>query len=457
MPDTELLGILRQGGEAWSRWRGEHFDISPDLTNADLRGFRPGKTNFHRVNLANADFREADLSYSTFEEAVLDKADMRGALMSNVQFDGASMISAVLSDAVLSNSTFAHAKLDYADLRRAEMRSAVFDSASLVSATMSEAILEQASFKKARLSGSDLTRFRAIGADFYAADLRAARLMGANLERAYLGKAKLDRADFTDAILFSTDFAGAHMRGTLLQADISEALNVPAVAITERVPVLGFDAIRGPNLYFGDDILEHMTALSKGNVDGVALRRLVPIDIWLAESNTVGGELVASAVSAYMEAAGFEILAGYPAEIGSFKKRLVARSVRRLSKRELEQRVEELAADLKALSTGELDQGHAVPIDDEKARAELDVLYATRRKLDSETCKNYVDAGVNLLKALGLVAAPAAALMIGTMIVRALPSTKDLPQVEIEKVIGDRIHDLWPLPHILPRGYWPNR
>jgi hypothetical protein len=41
MANPEHLAILKQGVEAWNRWRLEHVDIRPDLTDADLA--RAGK------------------------------------------------------------------------------------------------------------------------------------------------------------------------------------------------------------------------------------------------------------------------------------------------------------------------------------------------------------------------------------------------------------------------------
>jgi len=37
MPNEEHLKILQEGIAAWNKWRDEHPEIQPDLTEADLR------------------------------------------------------------------------------------------------------------------------------------------------------------------------------------------------------------------------------------------------------------------------------------------------------------------------------------------------------------------------------------------------------------------------------------
>src|SRR3954447_21377128 len=69
MGSAEQVVVLRQGGEAWNRWRGEHTISAPNLSRAYLHG-----TDLRRAFLSKADLSGADLS-----EADLGGADLRGA------------------------------------------------------------------------------------------------------------------------------------------------------------------------------------------------------------------------------------------------------------------------------------------------------------------------------------------------------------------------------------------
>jgi hypothetical protein len=54
MANEEHLKLIKQGVEAWNKWRGEHSDIRPDLSPADLG----------RAELIGADLSEAYLTHA---------------------------------------------------------------------------------------------------------------------------------------------------------------------------------------------------------------------------------------------------------------------------------------------------------------------------------------------------------------------------------------------------------
>ena len=56
MANPEHLEILKQGAEAWNRWRGEDSEVMPDFHAADLS----------RAKLHNPYLDEADLSAAKF-------------------------------------------------------------------------------------------------------------------------------------------------------------------------------------------------------------------------------------------------------------------------------------------------------------------------------------------------------------------------------------------------------
>jgi len=70
MANEEHLAILKQGAEAWNKWRLENPTIRPDLIKADRNWADFIKANFSRADLRWANLVEADLG-----EAKLITAD----------------------------------------------------------------------------------------------------------------------------------------------------------------------------------------------------------------------------------------------------------------------------------------------------------------------------------------------------------------------------------------------
>ena len=66
MANPDHLAQLKAGVEQWNSWRRRNRGISPDLSDADLRG----------TNLNNA-----DLSDTILFKALLNGADLRSAIM----------------------------------------------------------------------------------------------------------------------------------------------------------------------------------------------------------------------------------------------------------------------------------------------------------------------------------------------------------------------------------------
>lgn len=156
MANEKHLRILRQGVEAWNRWRKEYpypiLPVQPDLSGAGL---------------ASANLSDADLS-------------------------GTKLIGADLSETNLIGADLFHAYLNRANLHMASLRAA-----RLLHADLSEANLSEAD-----LSGADLDSANLCNADLYRADLRMANLIeadlnGANLERAAVGKTTFANIDFS--------------------------------------------------------------------------------------------------------------------------------------------------------------------------------------------------------------------------------------------------------------------
>ena len=126
MANQEHLEILKQGVEAWNRWRQENPRIWPNLTRADLSG----------TSLLNAN---------------LSGASLGGTYLAAVRLIGADLTRASLNGAILHRADLSGTDLKYADLRQANLYKANLTGASLLGANL----------RMANLSGVNLQ-----GADF---------------------------------------------------------------------------------------------------------------------------------------------------------------------------------------------------------------------------------------------------------------------------------------------------
>ena len=156
MANQEHLDILKQGLEVWNQWRGEHPEIQPDLSGANLS----------HADLKEADLEEADLSGTDFSDANLREADLSRANLGGTNFSRATLIKADLWRADLSEAVLYQADMTEADLSEAN----------LSGANLSEAELDGVDFREANLSRADLTR----------ANLTRARLVETNCTEALL-------------------------------------------------------------------------------------------------------------------------------------------------------------------------------------------------------------------------------------------------------------------------------
>jgi len=209
MANPEHLEILKQGVEQWNKWREEHPDVVPDLSEAHLSG----------AILRRVDFSQADLRRANLRGANLWRAHFRGANLTGAYLHGTDLIGANLSEANLSGTEFSRANLSEAMLRKACLQGANFEWGMLRWADLREAVLDRAVFTGARLSGADLR--------------------GTNLSRADLGGADLSRAN-----LAAADFREVRASSTRFTAvDLGVANGLEAV-LHEGPSTIGIDTIR---------------------------------------------------------------------------------------------------------------------------------------------------------------------------------------------------------------------
>jgi len=106
MANHEQLDILKQGVEAWNKWRVEnprvHINLSAaDLHNADLHGADLSWATLTAATLTTATLYNVDFRY-----ADIDGADLNGADLDGADLRGADLTGADLSEADLSNADF---------------------------------------------------------------------------------------------------------------------------------------------------------------------------------------------------------------------------------------------------------------------------------------------------------------------------------------------------------------
>jgi uncharacterized protein YjbI with pentapeptide repeats len=204
METEKLLTILRNGSDAWNRWRTDNPLQYPDFRGASL----------HEINLDGANLSNANMSGANLYKASLGGADLGGTN---------------LSGANLCNSNLREANLKEANLSEANLYEATLGKSNLSGANLSGADLRKSDLSMveswgAGLSGANLGNAVLIGAKLSWADLRGADLSGANLSRAKISWANLGGTDFCGANLSRTNLSGSNLRqANLREADFSEA------------------------------------------------------------------------------------------------------------------------------------------------------------------------------------------------------------------------------------------
>jgi len=126
MANLEHLAILKQGVPAWNKWREEHPDVRPDLSEADLSGADLRRANLGGADLPGADLIGANLIGASLFGANLTWADLSGADLSGADLSGANLSRADLTGANLSGADLTGANLTGAYLREARVGKAGF-------------------------------------------------------------------------------------------------------------------------------------------------------------------------------------------------------------------------------------------------------------------------------------------------------------------------------------------
>jgi hypothetical protein len=111
MPNQEQLSIIKQGAEAWNKWRNENPHEEIDLFQAKLKGMDLRLSNLFQANLVEADLTGANLSGSILISANLMGANLRRANLRRALLNMASLVEANLEGADIREANLAMASL----------------------------------------------------------------------------------------------------------------------------------------------------------------------------------------------------------------------------------------------------------------------------------------------------------------------------------------------------------
>ena len=178
MANQEHLDILMQGVDVWNKWRQEHPNMQPDLSESvlirtDLRGVNLRRVNMCRVDLRHAYLYAADLTEANLMAANLYRTDLIGACLIGVNLTGAG-----INSANLYGSDFTEAKLRGANLNMANLSMANFHGADLRETILNAATLYQTDLSKADLSGAYLEYVSLVETNLKEVNLTACSVYG---------------------------------------------------------------------------------------------------------------------------------------------------------------------------------------------------------------------------------------------------------------------------------------
>ena len=122
MTTEEHLRMLKQGVEAWNKWREENPDMKPELSEANLLLANLSGANLQWANLGGADLRAANLNLANLRGAFLVSADLREARLELASLQSAELVGANLQKADLWRANLQGANLSAANLTQVDLR-----------------------------------------------------------------------------------------------------------------------------------------------------------------------------------------------------------------------------------------------------------------------------------------------------------------------------------------------
>jgi hypothetical protein len=139
---------LKEGVEAWNKWREENPGIKPDLSSANLRSKKLAWANLKGTNLEEADLRGANLREADLRGAELAMAKLGGAIFLRSNLEGAKLHHASLKETKFRHVNLKGGVLWKADLREAALLKTNLEGTDLSQADMRDAYVEGLKYKK---------------------------------------------------------------------------------------------------------------------------------------------------------------------------------------------------------------------------------------------------------------------------------------------------------------------
>jgi hypothetical protein len=121
MANEEQLAILRQGVEAWNKWRRMNHGVEVDLSEANLSETTLSFAELDKANLTGTKFQHANLYAAMLRQAKLSVAWLGGANLQFTELSGSTLIGADLREAYLKSAILKECDLCGADLQGADL------------------------------------------------------------------------------------------------------------------------------------------------------------------------------------------------------------------------------------------------------------------------------------------------------------------------------------------------
>jgi len=121
--NSEYVKHLKQGPDAWNKYREENIDIyisqRPDFIEANLKGANLREAYLEKANLTEAylekaNLKKANLREANLSEAHLEKANLRGA--TNLTIDQLSTVKTLYKVVGLDSTLFEQVRENYPHL-----------------------------------------------------------------------------------------------------------------------------------------------------------------------------------------------------------------------------------------------------------------------------------------------------------------------------------------------------